>query len=118
MPDNYSLDRDYSLDALKVPPNSIQAEQSVLGGLMLDNQTWDSIADKVVEIDFYRRSHQLIFRKIEELAEKQIPFDVITLSDALKAIGELENVGGLAYLIMLAKDTPSAANITAYADIV
>ena len=85
---------------------------------MLDNQTWDSIADKVVEIDFYRRSHQLIFRKIEELAEKQIPFDVITLSDALKVIGELENVGGLAYLIMLAKDTPSAANITAYADIV
>jgi replicative DNA helicase len=118
MPENYSLDRDYSLDSLKVPPNSIQAEQSVLGGLMLDNQTWDSIADKVVEIDFYRRSHQLIFRKIEELAEKQIPFDVITLSDALKVIGELENVGGLAYLIMLAKDTPSAANITAYADIV
>ncbi len=118
MPENYSLDRDYSLDSLKVPPNSIQAEQSVLGGLMLDNQTWDSIADKVVEIDFYRRSHQLIFRKIEELAEKQIPFDVITLSDALKVIGELENVGGLAYLIMLAKDTPSAANITAYANIV
>ena len=118
MPENFSLDRDYSLDSLKVPPNSIQAEQSVLGGLMLDNQTWDSIADKVVEIDFYRRSHQLIFRKIEELAEKQIPFDVITLSDALKVIGELENVGGLAYLIMLAKDTPSAANITAYANIV
>ncbi len=118
MPENYSLDRDYSLDSLKVPPNSIQAEQSVLGGLMLDNQTWDSIADKVVEIDFYRRSHQLIFSKIEELAEKQIPFDVITLSDALKVIGELENVGGLAYLIMLAKDTPSAANITAYANIV
>ena len=118
MPENYSLDHDYSLDSLKVPPNSIQAEQSVLGGLMLDNQTWDSIADKVVEIDFYRRSHQLIFRKIEELAEKQIPFDVITLSDALKVIGELENVGGLAYLIMLAKDTPSAANITAYANIV
>ena len=118
MPENYSIERDYSLDALKVPPNSIQAEQSVLGGLMLDNQTWDSIADKVVETDFYRRSHQLIFRKIEELAEKQIPFDVITLSDALKAIGELDNVGGLSYLIMLAKDTPSAANIVAYANIV
>ncbi len=118
MPENYSMEHDYSLDALKVPPNSIQAEQSVLGGLMLDNQTWDSIADKVVETDFYRRSHQLIFRKIEELAEKQIPFDVITLSDSLKAIGELDNVGGLAYLIMLAKDTPSAANIVAYANIV
>ncbi len=118
MSENYSMEHDYSLDALKVPPNSIQAEQSVLGGLMLDNQTWDSIADKVVETDFYRRSHQLIFRKIEELAEKQIPFDVITLSDGLKAIGELENVGGLGYLIMLAKDTPSAANIVAYANIV
>ena len=118
MSENYSMEHDYSLDALKVPPNSIQAEQSVLGGLMLDNQTWDSIADKVVETDFYRRSHQLIFRKIEELAEKQIPFDVITLSDALKGIGELENVGGLGYLIMLAKDTPSAANIVAYANIV
>ena len=118
MPENYAMERDYSLDSLKVPPNSIQAEQSVLGGLLLDNQTWDSIADKVVEKDFYRRSHQLIFKKIEELAEKQIPFDVITLSDALKAIGELENVGGLAYLIMLAKDTPSAANIVAYANIV
>ena len=118
MSEHYSMEHDYSLDALKVPPNSIQAEQSVLGGLMLDNQTWDSIADKVVETDFYRRSHQLIFRKIEELAEKQIPFDVITLSDALKGIGELENVGGLGYLIMLAKDTPSAANIVAYANIV
>ena len=118
MSENYSMEHDYSLDALKVPPNSIQAEQSVLGGLMLDNQTWDSIADKVVETDFYRRNHQLIFRKIEELAEKQIPFDVITLSDALKAIGELENIGGLGYLIMLAKDTPSAANIVAYANIV
>ena len=118
MPENYSMERDYSLDAMKVPPNSIQAEQSVLGGLMLDNQTWDAIADKVIEKDFYRRSHQLIFKKIEELAEKQIPFDVITLSDGLKAIGELDNVGGLAYLIMLAKDTPSAANIVAYANIV
>ena len=118
MSEDFTLDRDYSLDALKVPPNSIQAEQSVLGGLMLDNQTWDTIADRIIESDFYRRSHQLIFRKIEELAEKQIPFDVITLSDALKSIGELENVGGLAYLILLAKDTPSAANIIAYADIV
>jgi replicative DNA helicase len=118
MPDNYSMERDYSLDAMKVPPNSIQAEQSVLGGLLLDNQTWDTIADKVVEKDFYRRSHQLIFKKIEELAEKQIPFDVITLSDALKTVDELDNAGGLSYLIMLAKDTPSAANIVAYANIV
>ena len=103
---------------LKVPPHSIQAEQSVLGGLMLDNQTWDSVADKVVEEDFYRRDHKLIFRAIAQLAEKQDPFDVITLSEALEATGELQNVGGLAYLGMLVKDTPSAANIVAYANIV
>ncbi len=118
MSENYSYDRDYSLDSLKVPPNSIQAEQSVLGGLMLDNQTWDSVSDKVVEGDFYRRDHRLIFRTIEQLAEKQIPFDVITLSESLEVIGELENCGGLSYLGTLAKDTPSAANIVAYANIV
>ena len=118
MSENYSFDRDYSLDSLKIPPNSIQAEQSVLGGLMLDNQTWDSVSDKVVESDFYRRDHRLIFRTIEQLAEKQIPFDVITISEALDAIGELENSGGLSYLGMLAKDTPSAANIVTYANIV
>jgi replicative DNA helicase len=86
--------------------------------LMLDNQTWDSVADKIVETDFYRKDHRLIFRAIAQLAEKQIPFDVITLSEALDAIGELENAGGLAYLGMLARDTPSAANIVAYANIV
>jgi len=118
MSENYSFDRDYSLDSLKIPPNSIQAEQSVLGGLMLDNQTWDSVADKVVESDFYRKDHRLIFRTIEQLAEKQIPFDIITISEALEAIGELENVGGLSYLGMLARDTPSAANIVTYANIV
>ncbi|MCF7967411.1 replicative DNA helicase [Methylobacter sp. Wu8] len=118
MSENYSFDRDYSLDSLKIPPNSIQAEQSVLGGLMLDNQTWDSVADKVSEGDFYRRDHQLIFRTIAQLAEKQIPFDVITISESLEAIGELENSGGLSYLGMLAKDTPSAANIVTYANIV
>jgi replicative DNA helicase len=118
MPDTFSYEPDYAVDSLKIPPNSIQAEQSVLGGLMLDNQTWDSVADKVIASDFYRRNHQLIFRMIEQLAEKQIPFDIITLSDALKEIGELENVGGLPYLINLAKDTPSAANIVAYANIV
>jgi len=118
MSENYSFDRDYSLDSLKIPPNSIQAEQSVLGGLMLDNQTWDSVADKVSEGDFYRKDHRLIFKTIEQLAEKQIPFDVITISEALESIGELENTGGLSYLGMLAKDTPSAANIVTYANIV
>ena len=118
MSEDYTYDRDYEMEALKVSPHSIQAEQSVLGGLMLDNQTWDSIADKVVESDFYRKDHRLIFKTIERLAEKQEPFDVITLSESLSAIGELTTVGGLAYLGTLAKDTPSAANIVAYAKIV
>jgi len=118
MAESYSFDRDQAYEALKIPPNSIQAEQSVLGALMLDNQTWDSIADKVGESDFYRKDHRLIFSTIEKLAEKQIPFDVITISETLESIGELENAGGLSYLGLLAKDTPSAANIVTYANIV
>ncbi len=118
MYENYSLDRDYAVDKLKVPPNSMQAEQAVLGSLMLDNQTWDSVADKIVEGDFYRRNHQLIFRVIDQLAEQQIPFDIVTLSDSLRSMGELDNVGGLPYLIMLVEDTPTAANVVAYATIV
>jgi replicative DNA helicase len=118
MSENFSLDRDYTFESLKVPPNSIQAEQSVLGGLMLDNMTWDSVADKIIDSDFYRKDHQLIFRTIAKLAEDQTPFDVITISEKLEALGELETVGGLSYLGMLAKDTPSAANIVSYANIV
>jgi replicative DNA helicase len=118
MYENYSMDRDYSVEKLKVPPNSMQAEQAVLGSLMIDNQTWDSVADQLVESDFYRRNHQLIFRIIEQLAEEQMPFDIVTLSDALRSMGELDNAGGLPYLIMLVEDTPTAANILAYAKIV
>jgi len=109
---------DHSVEALKIPPHSIQAEQSVLGALLLDNQTWDSVSERVSEVDFYRKDHRLIFRAISELAERQDPFDVITLSEILEKTGELGDAGGLAYLGMLAKDTPSAANIAAYADIV
>jgi replicative DNA helicase len=105
-------------DSLRVPPHSIQGEQSVLGGLMLENSSWDQIADKVVEIDFYRREHQLIFRAIQSLADNSRPFDVITLSEELERVSALDDAGGLAYLGTLAKDTPSAANIRAYADIV
>ena len=118
MSEDYYFAPDHAVESLKVPPNSIQAEQSVLGGLMLDNQTWDSVADKVVETDFYRRDHQLIFRAIAQLAEKQEPFDVVTLSEVLGATGELQDAGGLAYLGMLAAETPSAANIISYANIV
>jgi replicative DNA helicase len=118
MSENYTLDFDPSLEPLKIPPNSVQAEQSVLGGLMLDNQTWDTVADKVVEEDFYYRGHKLIFRVIAELADKQMPFDIITISEALRAAGQLEDAGGFAYLGVIAKDTPSAANIATYASIV
>lgn len=105
-------------DPLKIPPHSIHAEQSVLGGLMLDNQSWDSAADKVGEEDFYRSDHRLIFRAISELAKKNAPFDVVTLAEILETNGDLEDSGGLAYLGTLASETPSAANIAAYADIV
>ena len=105
-------------DSLKIPPNSMQAEQSVLGGLMLDNETWDVVADRVGEEDFYRKDHRLIFRAIVALAEKNDPFDVITLSEILDKSGQLEDAGGLAYLGTLANETPSAANIGSYADIV
>ena len=118
MSEDYYFAPDYAVESLKVPPHSIQAEQSVLGGLMLDNQTWDSVADKVIDTDFYRRDHQLIFRAIAQLAEKQEPFDVVTLSEVLGSTGELQDVGGLAYLGMLAAETPSAANIVSYANIV
>jgi replicative DNA helicase len=107
-----------TIESLKTPPHSIEAEQSVLGGLMLDNNAWDQVADRVSEPDFYRQDHRLIFRSIEHLAENAEPFDVVTLSDWLKQRGELENAGSLAYLGSLAKDTPSAANIRAYAGIV
>ena len=104
--------------ALKVPPHSIEAEQSVLGGLMLDNAAWDQVADLVSEADFYRYAHRLIFRAVGALAEQNNPFDVVTLSSWLRDRGELEPAGGLAYLGELAANTPSAANIKAYATLV
>lgn len=107
-----------NIESLKVPPHSIEAEQSVLGGLMLENSSWDQIADRVSEEDFYRYDHRLIFRAIADLAEENKPLDVVTLSEWLKQRDDLDDAGGLAYLGTLAKDTPSAANIRAYADIV
>lgn len=118
MTDPEFMSRDIAVDSLKVPPHSIQAEQSVIGGLMLDNERWDMVMDKISEIDFYRKDHRVIFRAIQGLAEKQVPFDVVTISEALGSMNELNDVGGLAYLSILAKETPSAANIVAYANIV
>ncbi|MCX4187227.1 replicative DNA helicase [Methylophaga sp. OBS4] len=110
--------KDTATEALKVPPHSVEAEQSVLGGLMLDNAAWEQVADVLVEQDFYRHDHQLIFRAIAQLMELSQPVDVITLAEWHDKRGELDQVGELAYLGMLARNTPSAANIAAYADIV
>jgi len=102
---------------LKVPPHSIEAEQSLLGGLMLDHQSWDKIADVISEHDFYRRDHQLIFAAIASLAENANPSDVVTVSECLDNRGELEQAGGLEYIASLANETPGAANARSYAKI-
>ncbi|PVV12394.1 MAG: replicative DNA helicase [gamma proteobacterium symbiont of Ctena orbiculata] len=109
---------DHDTRAIKVPPHSIQAEQSVLGGLMLDNASWDKIADQVVESDFYRKEHRLIFNAIAAQAEESQPFDVVTLAEHLERKEALEDGGGLPYLVRLVEETPSAANIKSYASIV
>ncbi len=105
-------------ESLRLPPHSVEAEQSVLGGLMLDNSGWDRVADVVDSADFYRRDHQLIFAAIGTLSEKSVPSDVVTVSEHLEKCSQLDDAGGLAYIAGLAKDTPSAANIRAYAEIV
>jgi len=102
---------------LKVPPHSIEAEQSLLGGLMLDHQSWDKIADVITEPDFYRKDHRLIFAAIASLAEDANPCDVVTVSECLDNRGELDSAGGLEYLASLANETPGAANARSYAKI-
>ena len=109
---------DPSLDQLRVPPHSIEAEQSILGGLMLDNQAWDRMGDLVTDTDFYRDEHRRIFRQIRNLLERAKPADVVTVAEALDAAGEGDQTGGLAYLGELAANTPSSANIRRYAEIV
>ncbi len=106
------------IDPLRVPPNSIEAEQAVLGGLMLSTEAWDKVADRITEGDFYRRDHALIFRAIGELSNKSMPADAVTLGEWFEAQGIAELVGGSRYILELANTTPSAANIAAYADIV
>jgi replicative DNA helicase len=102
----------------KLPPHSVEAEQSVLGGLLLDNAAWDKIADMIGETDFYRADHRLIYRHISKLIGNSRPADVITVSESLENTRELDGIGGLAYLGALAQNTPTAANIRRYAEIV
>ncbi|MCC5880854.1 MAG: replicative DNA helicase [Idiomarina sp.] len=110
--------RDAKVEAIKSAPHSIEAEQSVLGGLMLDNEAWDNVAERVISDDFYLRSHRLIFSSMQSLISREQPIDLVTLSELLEKTGELQQVGGFAYLLEIQKNTPSSANILAYADIV
>jgi replicative DNA helicase len=103
---------------LKVPPNSVEAEQSLIGGLMLNKAAWDKIADVVTAEDFYRNDHRLIFTAIAQLVDAGNPCDVVTISEYLDRRGELDKAGGLEYLAALANETPGAANARAYAKIV
>ena len=103
---------------LRLPPHSVEAEQSLLGGLMLDRRAWDQVADLVTAVDFYRSDHKLIFKAVGTLVERDRPADAVTVGEQLDSTGELEAAGGLSYLGRLVKDTPSAANIRAYASIV
>src|SRR5690349_24969074 len=109
---------DAQIESLRLPPHSVEAEQAVLGGLLLSNQAWDRIGDLIGESDFYRADHRVLWRTITRLVEDNKPADVLTVAEALKVGGEIQDVGGLAYLHQLASGTPSAANIRRYAEIV
>ena len=109
---------DKKTEQVSIPPHSTEAEQAVLGGIMLSNQYWDSIAERVITEDFYTFAHKAIFQTMEELMRNQTPIDLITLDQALKAKGISDSVGGFAYLADLSNNTPNAINILAYAEIV
>ena len=110
--------QDAQLDQIKLPPHSVEAEQSVLGGLLIEAGALDRIADLISDDDFYRQEHRLIYRQIVRLSELAKPVDVITVAEALEIAGELNKVGGLSYLGSLAQNVPSAANVRRYGEIV
>ncbi|MGP1609345.1 MAG: DnaB-like helicase C-terminal domain-containing protein, partial [Burkholderiales bacterium] len=112
------ITKDAQLDAVRTPPHSVEAEQSVLGGLLLDNAAWDRIGDVVNEADFYRADHRTIFQHIAQLVEHNKPADALTVAESLERSGKLAEVGGQAYIGSLALNTPSAANIRRYGEIV
>ena len=113
-----SMPRDSDLESLRLPPQSVEAEQSVLGGLLLENTAWDRVSDVVSESDFYRADHREIFKHIVLLIENNKPADVLTVAESLERSAKLEEIGGQAYLGSLALNTPSAANIRRYAETV
>jgi len=109
---------DDTLDSLKLPPHSVEAEQSVLGGLLLENEALDKVADLISPGDFYRHDHRVIYDHISRLIQHNNPADIVTLAEALENTAQLASVGGIAYLGALAQNTPSSANIRRYAEIV
>src|SRR2546423_4339521 len=109
---------DSQLLNLKVPPHSIDAEQSVLGGLLIDNGAFDKVGDVVTDGDFYRDDHRRIFRHISRLIERGKPADVVTVDEAIKVSEDKDKTGGISHLAALAGNTPSAHNIRRYAEIV
>ncbi|MDO4904589.1 MAG: replicative DNA helicase [Lautropia sp.] len=109
---------DKEVSQLRLPPHSVEAEQSVLGGLLLNNRVWDDVADLLSEDDFYRLDHRLIWQHMVDLLRRERPADALTVIDALKQSGRLEDAGGPAYLASLSNTVASAANITHYAEMV
>jgi len=107
-----------TVENLKVPPHSIEAEQAVLGGLLLSARAWDQVADVITEDDFYREDHRLVFRAIHELNDASQPCDAVTVTEWFESHGKVDQVDGGAYIAQLASNTPSAANVKAYAEIV
>ncbi|GIX25325.1 replicative DNA helicase [Caldimonas sp.] len=110
--------QDDEVARLRIPPHSVEAEQSVLGGLLLDNGAWDRAGDLLTESDFYRHEHRLIYAAIGQLINANKPADVITVFEHLQSSGKAEECGGLVYLNALAQSVPSAANLRRYAEIV
>ena len=106
---------DRQVAQLRIPPHSIEAESSVLGGLLLDNGAWDRVGDVLIDSDFYRYEHRLVYAAIGKLINETKPADVITVYEELQRQGKGDEIGGLAYLNALAQYVPSASNIRRYA---
>lgn len=118
-PDSFSAaPGDSGTALLRVPPHSVEAESSVLGGLLLDNSAWDRVGDLLRPDDFYRYEHRLVFETVEHLVNASQAADVVTVFERLRSLGKDESAGGLQYLNSLAQYVPSAANIRRYAELV
>ncbi len=107
-----------TIDSVKLPPHSVEAEQSVIGGLLLDNEAWLKVSDLISDRSFYRDDHRRIFRHIAMMLDKDRAADVVTVFESIENAHESEHTGGLPYLAEIANSTPSAANIRHYATIV